>query len=77
MTYICIREMELVIVEENVNLCERNEERHSGRLCYGPEGALSHKAVREQAVKVCGTAEVVAHGDTGRGSEGETGEWSG
>jgi len=39
MTYMCIREMELTIVEENVNPCERNEERHSGRRCYGTKKA--------------------------------------
>lgn len=39
MTYMCIRELELIFIEENVNPCERNEERHSGRRCYGPEGA--------------------------------------
>jgi hypothetical protein len=50
----CIREMELIFIEENVNPCERNEERR----CCGPEGSHVHKAVREQAVKACGTEEV-------------------
>lgn len=53
----CIREMELMIIEEKVNPCERNED-IQGNVAMGPKGRMSHKAVRKHTMKACEKAEV-------------------